>query len=295
MLKNTILILGASGMLGATVFRSFDETRNFEVLGTVRDKSVGRFFSPAQSARLISLDVLDYDSVASLFDRARPDVVINCVGLVKQLAAASDPLVTLPINSLLPHRLARLCSLINARLIHISTDCVFSGSKGNYTEEDETDAKDLYGRSKLLGELINQANAITLRTSIIGRELNTAHSLVEWFLSQQGMATGYTKAVFSGLPTCELATVIRDVVVPQADLTGLYHVSAEPISKFDLLHLIAKQYAKQVVIEKDSRLQIDRSLDSSKFSAATGYRVPSWPELVARLYETDQRRTMSDV
>ncbi|MEZ2146349.1 SDR family oxidoreductase [Bradyrhizobium sp. DN5] len=290
-----VLILGASGMLGAAVFRSFLASADFEVIGTIRDRVALGFFSSAASARLLQLDVLDEDALVSLLDRERPAAVINCIGLVKQLASAADPLVALPINAIFPHRLARICSLIGARLIHISTDCVFSGSMGNYTEDDATDAQDLYGRSKLLGELVDYDHAVTLRTSIIGRELYSAHSLVEWFLSQQGAVKGYAKAIFSGLPTAELAAVIRDIVLPRKDLAGLYHVSATPICKLDLLHLLARQYGKRIEILKDDQMKIDRSLSSEKFRRETGYRAADWPELIRQLYETDVRREMKNV
>jgi dTDP-4-dehydrorhamnose reductase len=224
------------------------------------------------------------DSLLAAFAHSRPEVVINCVGLVKQLAGADDPLEAIPINALLPHRLARLCELAQARLVHISTDCVFSGGQGNYRETDVPDAWDLYGRSKLLGE-VSDRHAITLRTSIIGHELGRDHGLVGWFLSQQGCVKGYTEAIFSGLPTCELARVVRDHVIPNIDLHGLYHVAAEPISKHDLLHIVNRIYGKALQIEPDDRVRINRSLDGSRFKQATGYVAPAWPDLIAQMYE----------
>jgi dTDP-4-dehydrorhamnose reductase len=211
-------------------------------------------------------------------------VVINCVGLVKQLAEADDPLAAIPINSLLPHRLARLCGAAGARLVHMSTDCIFSGAKGMYTEADMPDAKDLYGRSKYLGE-VDYPNAITLRTSIIGHELNSGHSLVGWFLAQQGSVKGFRRAIFSGLPTVELARVIRDHVIPHPEMYGVYHVSADPINKFDLLTLISNVYGKKINIAKDEKFIIDRSLDSTRFRNATGYQPQPWPELVRWMCE----------
>jgi len=166
----------------------------------------------------------------------------------------------------------------------MSTDCIFSGAKGLYIEADASDAKDLYGRSKYLGE-VDYPNAITLRTSIIGHELSGAHSLVGWFLAQQGSARGFRRAIFSGFPTVELARVIRDHVMPHPELHGVYHVSAEPINKFDLLTLIAKAYGKTIDITPDDELVIDRSLDSSRFRVATGYQPQPWPELVRRMCE----------
>jgi dTDP-4-dehydrorhamnose reductase len=210
-------------------------------------------------------------------------VVINCIGLVKQLAEADDPLLALPINAMLPHRLARLCDVASARLVHVSTDCVFSGARGNYIEGDSPDAQDLYGRSKLLGE-VDYPHAVTLRTSIIGHELSSANGLVGWFLAQQGRVSGYRRAVFSGLPTIELARVIRDHVLPRPALRGTYHVSASPINKFDLLKLVARTYGKEIEIVEDDAVLIDRSLDSTRFRTETGYAPDDWPALVARMH-----------
>jgi dTDP-4-dehydrorhamnose reductase len=203
---------------------------------------------------------------------------------VKQLADAKDVMAAVPLNTLLPHRLARLAAATGGRLVHISTDCVFSGEKGNYVERDRPDAADVYGLSKYLGE-VGGAHAVTLRTSIIGHELRGRLSLLEWFLAQEGTVKGFTRAVFSGFPTVELARIVRDLVLPRPELTGLYHVSAEPIAKFDLLQLIAAEYRKSIEIVPDGQLAIDRSLNSERFRAATGYRPPSWSELVASMRE----------
>lgn len=280
-----VLIIGASGMLGNAMFRTFGADARFDVTGTVRNASSRRWFDAALHERLLpGVEVEQADSLANAFRVVKPDLVVNCVGVVKQLAAADDPLVTLPINSLLPHRLAALCDIAGARLVQISTDCVFSGTKGNYVESDFPDAKDLYGRSKLLGE-VDYPHAITLRTSIIGHELSGARSLVNWFLSQEGTAKGFTKAIFSGLPTVSLAELVRDVVVPRRDLHGLYHVAAAPINKFDLLNLVAQVYGKQIAIVPSDALVIDRSLDASRFQAATGYTPPAWPALIAHMHQ----------
>lgn len=279
-----VLVLGASGMLGNAMLRLFAERGVHAVTGTVRSPSALRLLPDALRAHVVSgVDVENHDSLVALFARVRPDVVINCIGLVKQLADANQPLAALPINALLPHRLAALCAIGGARLVHVSTDCVFAGTKGMYVESDASDATDLYGRSKLLGE-VDEPHAITLRTSIIGHELGSAHGLVGWFLSQTGGVRGYTRAIFSGLPTVELATVIHDHVLGRPDLRGLYHVSAAPIDKYTLLSLVARQYGHDVAIEPDARLVIDRSLDSSRFRAAAGYAPPEWPELVARMH-----------
>ena len=283
--KTIVLVLGVSGMLGNAVLRVFGQSDDYSVVGSARSTAVLRLLPPELREHVIcGVDVENTDSLVKLFTLARPNVVINCIGLVKQLAEADDPLAAIPINSLLPHRLARLCDVAGARLIHMSTDCVFAGTRGMYSEQDLPDAQDLYGRSKYLGEL-DYPHAVTLRTSIIGHELSGAHSLVGWFLAQQGSVKGFTRAIFSGLPTMELARVMRDFVIPNTDLQGPYHVSADPINKFDLLKLVAEVYGKSITITPDDTLVIDRSLDSSHFRKITGYQPPAWPELVRRMHE----------
>lgn len=280
-----ILVLGVSGMLGNAMFRLLSENPETEVFGTARAPSVQRYFAPEASKKIIGgVDVENYDILTDVFAKVKPQTVINCIGLIKQLAVSGDPLQALPINSLLPHRLARLCKLGGARLVHVSTDCVFAGTKGNYRESDLADAVDLYGRSKHLGE-VAYSHTVTLRTSIIGHELSSAHSLLGWFLAQEGEVKGYTKAIFSGLPTFELARVIRDVVLPRPELRGLYHVAASPIAKHDLLKLIADVYGKIINIIPDDTMAIDRSLNAERFRDATGYVAPSWPDLVKLMHE----------
>lgn len=281
-----VLVLGASGMLGNAVLRTFFEKGEHETYGTIRNDALRSHFPEALQKNLFSnVDVLDQDALVSIFAKVKPDVVINCIGLIKQLAQANDPLTVLPINAMLPHRLANLAALAGARLIHVSTDCVFSGDKGAYEESDRSDAADLYGKSKFIGEVHDASHVVTLRTSIIGHELNSRHALVDWFLSQQDKTRGFTKAIFSGLPTVELARVMHDYVLPKQQLHGLYHVSARPITKFDLLQLVANTYGKQIEIEPDDRLVIDRSLSSQRFTEATGYVAPEWPALVQIMHQ----------
>ena len=276
-----VLVLGATGMLGNAVFKVLSSSPALSVIGTVRNaKAIDSFDSKVKGNLISGVDVLDQNSLVDVFERSKPDVVINCIGLIKQLSSAKDPLSVLPINAMLPHRLAKLCALVGSRLVHISTDCVFSGRKGMYKENDISDAEDLYGKSKYIGEIADQPHVITLRTSIIGHELNSQSSLIDWFLSQSGSVKGFSKAVFSGLPTVELARVILDFVIPQPTLQGLYHVSAEPIDKLTLLRHVAKIYQKEISIVPDEQLQIDRSLDSSRFRTATGYAPPQWPDLI---------------
>jgi dTDP-4-dehydrorhamnose reductase len=280
-----VLILGASGMLGNAVMRFFAQSANFEVFGSARSQAIKQYLLPDIAEKLVfGHDLNNSDHLVDLFGRTKPDLVINCVGLVKQLDTANDPLQTIPINSLLPHRLACLCEVAGARLVHISTDCIFSGATGMYKEADASDARDLYGRSKYLGE-VDYPNAITLRTSIIGHELDGARSLVGWFLAQKGSVNGFKRAIFSGLPTVEIARVIRDHVIPYPELHGLYHVSAEPINKFDLLTLIAQTYDKTIDIVPHNQIIIDRSLDSTRFREATGFLPKAWPDLIRSMRE----------
>jgi len=280
-----VLILGITGMLGNAMFRVLSSTPGLIVHGTTRSGGAEKHFPGVPADRFhAGVDVENHDALVRAFGAIRPDVVVNCIGLVKQLSQANDPLAAVPINTLLPHRLAALCQASGARLIHFSTDCVFSGAKGNYLESDFPDAYDLYGRTKLLGE-VDYPHAITLRTSIIGHELSGHRSLVGWFLAQQGKTRGFSRAVFSGLPTVVMSRLVRDIVLPRPDLHGLYHVSAQPINKYDLLTLVAREYGKDIEIEKDEKFTIDRSLDSSRFRQATGYVPAEWPELVKAMHE----------
>lgn len=283
--KTRVLVLGASGMLGNAVFRVFATSEGHEAIGSARTANVLPLLPQNLRNRVVcGVDVKNTNSLVRLFADARPGVVINCIGLVKQLAEADDPLSAIPINALLPHQLARLCQAAGARFVHISTDCVFAGTRGMYREDDPADAQDLYGRSKRLGE-VDYPNAVTLRTSIIGHELASAHGLVAWFLAQTGSVRGFTRSVFSGLPTVELARVIRDHVLPRPELRGLHHVSAKPISKYELLCLVARVYRKTIEIAPDDKVVIDRSLDSTRFRQLTGYTPPTWPELVGAMRE----------
>ncbi len=283
--KLDVLILGATGMLGNATYKYLASQADVRVFGTARQIHPSSVMKPSFKGSIITgVDVENHDSLVRVFTQVRPQVVINCIGLVKQIAESKSPLAAIPINTLLPHRIAALAQLNGARVIQVSTDCVFSGEAGGYREKDFPDADDLYGRSKLLGEL-HDPHCVTLRTSIIGHEIGTARSLVDWFLSQQGQVKGYKRAIFSGLPTVELAEVIYRFVLFQPSLSGLFHVSAQPINKFDLLELLARQYKKAITIEPSDEVCIDRSLDSSLFRNATGYCPPSWTDLVAKMYE----------
>jgi dTDP-4-dehydrorhamnose reductase len=282
----SIVVLGADGMLGHKMFQRlgarFPGTR-----GTLRTSTTDpRFAGIAllQSDAIVDgVDAMDESGLRRRIESLRPEVVVNCVGVIKQRDAAHDAIPSLTINALLPHRLAAWLRAWDGRLIHFSTDCVFSGRRGHYREDDVSDAEDLYGRTKYLGETTHLANALTLRTSIIGRELFHHKSLLDWFLRQHGTVRGFTKVIYSGVTTNHLADVVGDVIEHHRDLHGLYQVASDPIAKHDLLRLVKDAFRTDVEIVPDDREVSDRSLDGSRFAAATGYRCPPWPALVAEL------------
>ncbi|TGM78931.1 SDR family oxidoreductase [Leptospira levettii] len=287
--KERILILGVSGMLGSALFKILSEL-DYDVFGTVRSTNFKNFFNESELEKIVSnVDVQNHDDLVSLFGEVKPTVVINCVGVIKQKSSAKEPLVVIPINSLLPHKLSNLCFLVGARLILISTDCVFNGEDGNYLESDVTNAVDLYGVSKALGEIKDQEHVVTIRTSIIGHEINSNRSLLDWFLNSNTSVKGYQHAIFSGLPTNELAKVIGKFVIPNTKLKGLYHVSVDPIAKYNLLSLVKEIYSKDIDITPSDEVKINRSLNSDKFKSETGYFPPTWKELIKSLYEYKNR------
>jgi len=283
--KEKILILGATGMLGHKLMQVLSS--NFSVTGTVRAETSEFSHHPVFAGMNIIRNVHadDLKSVHHTIEHSNPDVVINCIGIVKQLRAAQDPLQSIAINALFPHQLAKICQEKKIRLIHMSTDCVFSGHKGHYTEHDPSDAEDLYGKTKYLGE-VNYPGCLTLRTSIIGRELSTSHSLIEWFMSQEGKTvSGYKNAIFSGLTTVALSEIISQIISDYSALNGVYQIASEPISKFNLLNLVKKIYKIPISIEKDETVINDRSLNPKKFKTETTIIIPTWEYMIEQMYQ----------
>jgi len=276
-----ILVLGGDGMLGHQLLRQL--ATHHEIYVTVRrdSKSYDAFGLFDGKRTYFGVDADSPERLQEIMATCRPETVINAIGVVKQRAEANDAIQSLEINALLPHRLAVLCEAAGARLIHFSTDCVFSGRRGKYRETDVPDAEDLYGRTKYLGEPGGR-HCLTLRTSFIGRELTRKTGLLEWFLAQRGTIRGYTKAVFSGFTTLEMTRIIKKVLTAPT-LSGVYHVSSEPISKFDLLTMIRDALGLTTEIEPYDGLQCDRSLDSSRFREASAYRPPGWKAMVEEL------------
>lgn len=288
MKKIKVLILGASGLIGSGIFKSLFHDPNLEVIGTIRNPKLRKYFDVKIAKKLISgVDVMARNRVPNLLEKLRPEIVINCIGLTKHIPGGNDPLEAIPMNAYLPHFLASQCEQYGCRLIHISSDCVFSGSRGGYLESDAPDAADIYGKSKALGELTD-GKAITLRTSTIGHELNSSYGLLNWFLDQTGDCKGYKKAIFSGVTTDELARIIQNFVIPNPKLSGLYHISGPPISKFDLLNLIAMEYGKKIKIKPEAKFKIDRSLNCEKFEIDTGYKPQEWPKLIKMMHQLQQ-------
>lgn len=277
-----ILVLGGDGMLGHQLLRQL--ATHHEIYVTVRrdSKSYDAFGLFDGKRTYFGVDAHSPERLQEIMATCRPETVINAIGVVKQRAEANDAIQSIEINALLPHRLAVLCEAAGARLIHFSTDCVFSGRRGKYRETDFADAEDLYGRAKYLGEPGGK-HCLTLRTSFIGRELARKAGLLEWFLAQRGRVKGYTKAVFSGFTTLEMTRIINKVLTAPIPLSGVYHVSSEPISKFDLLTMIRDALSLRTEIEPYDGFQCDRSLDSSRFREALPYRPPGWKAMVEEL------------
>jgi dTDP-4-dehydrorhamnose reductase len=277
-----VLVLGGNGMLGHVLWRTCAE-RFDDAYATLRSDELGGPAAEVLDPDRVVLGVRAEEprSIARALDETRPDAVVNCIGIVKQAVDDAEPAIR--VNALFPHQLAAACRERGVRLIHVSTDCVFSGEKGGYTESDLPDPVDTYGRSKLLGEPATPGS-LTIRTSMIGRELATSHGLLEWFLAQSGGSVrGFARAVFSGPTTPVLSRAIADVIERHSGLDGLWHLSAEPISKHHLLLQLRDAFELDVEIESDDSVVIDRSLDSSRFRQATGWDSPSWPEMVAEL------------
>jgi dTDP-4-dehydrorhamnose reductase len=278
-----ILIIGGGGMLGHKLVQVWQN--GYDVWTTIRNNfqyyEKYKIYRPDRTFE--NINVQNISLVRDLIEQIKPNVVVNAIGVIKQVPLAKNVIATLTINSIFPHQVSELSEEFQFRLINISTDCVFSGEKGNYTESDLADSHDLYGKSKNLGEVVT-GNCLTLRTSIIGRELDTAHSLVEWFLSNRGKSVkGFVNAIYTGFPTIVLADILSNLIENYPNLCGLYHVSSEPINKYNLLSLINEAYRAEIEVEPFEDFVIDRSLDSNKFREATGFKPINWKEMIKRM------------
>ncbi|MGB3680985.1 MAG: SDR family oxidoreductase [Rubrobacteraceae bacterium] len=285
-----VLILGGDGMLGHRLFLHLRDRHEVQVTlrRPLEDYEEYGIFDRKDSYP--EVDARDEDRLLEVMADSRPEAVVNAVGIVKQRDSAKAAIPSLEINALLPHRLAVMCRAAGARLLHMSTDCVFSGRRGGYTEEDVSDAEDLYGRTKFLGEVAGPG-CITLRTSIIGLELSRKGGLIEWFLAQEGELRGFTRAIYTGLTTAEMSRVIERVLVEHRNLTGVWQVASQPINKYDLLVCLAEILGREDIrIVPDDSVKIDRSLSGLAFERATGYHAPGWNEMPRELGDEVRRR-----
>lgn len=277
-----VLVVGATGTLGHRVCMDWGE--RFECFGTVREPVAERVAGLLSPTTLIAgVTVEEPDSLRPAFEQAKPDVVLNCIGAVKQAEAGQQAVPAIRINSLFPHQLAALCEEHSARMLHVSTDCVFSGARGNYSEKDVPDATDIYGRSKLLGEVAGEG-LLTVRTSLIGRELRGTLGLLEWLISNRGGSVrGFSRAVFSGFTTTALAGELAHLITEQPGLNGIWHLAAEPIDKLTLLTMLNEALDLGIRIEPDADVAINRALDSSRLRNVTGRQPRRWDEMVDEL------------
>jgi dTDP-4-dehydrorhamnose reductase len=280
-----ILILGSTGLLGSALLKYFSKKNNFKCYGGIRKKSDTIKLKNIKNIKLYKINYKKKRDIIKVFNQIKPDLIVNCIGVIKQLVQKKKVSEILRVNSVLPHYFAQIVNLQKKiRLIHFSTDCVFSGTKGKYRETDLPDAQDIYGRSKLLGEL-SYPNTLTLRTSVIGHELQTKYSLLNWFLDQKKSVKGYKNAIFSGLTSLEIAKVLDKFIIPNKNLEGLYHLSGKKISKYDLLNLIKKVYKKDIKININKNVKINRSLNSNSLQQITGYKPSGWNKIIKEMFE----------
>lgn len=271
-----ILIIGATGMLGHDCCEHFLKFNSYEVYATCRNYEDLAIESHENLQVYDDVDILVFERIKELILSIKPDLVINCAGAIKQKEIGINPIQAIEINGLFPHKLTTLAEDLNFKLVLVSTDCVFNGKKGMYTEDDASDCNDIYGKSKYIGEIVDNENVLTIRTSIIGLEKKSNLSLLSWFLSQSGEVNGFKNAIYSGVPTFFLAEFIRN----NYKLSGLYQLSSQPISKFELLHIFKDYFNHNIEINEDTFFSIDRSLQSSKLEKEIGFKKESWESLI---------------
>lgn len=282
-----VLVLGGSGMLGHVVAR--DLSQRFDVWTTDRgDSGLVSLHTGIPTERIITgFNALSRDSLSQAVQASSPDWIVNCIGLIKQAPEVGDQQLLEALNVSLPRTLADLGSSGSFRLLHVSTDCVFSGLKGtSYSESDIPDARDPYGRAKALGEMELGDKALIVRTSCVGPEIQRSFGLLEWFLSQPpGVVGGFSHALWSGLPTVTLAAALGTFIARSQELSGTYHVASNPIDKASLLRLISMELGNRWEIVDVDEPRLDRSLDASKVRSEIGLDPGTWPELVQDLVE----------
>ena len=281
-----VIVLGANGMLGHKVFEVLSKYKNFDVYGTVTNiDSFGGCLPKKYESKIIENIYADkIETIDDLIKKHKPNILFNGIGIIKQNKEISDTINSIVINALFPNLVSNLCDKYNCRFITIATDCVFDGQKGNYVDDDLPTCHDVYGMTKYLGEVKNKNNTLTLRTSIIGHELYSNISLLDWFLSQENMVKGYKKAIFSGFTTLEFSKLLVEKIIPNEKLHGLFQISVDPISKYDLLKVIASTYKKNIIIEPNDDVKIDRSLNSEILRNTIKYNPPKWETMIVEMY-----------
>ena len=281
-----VCILGSGGMLGHMLVRVLSEAH--DVYGTSKQEwsatsGLAKFLS--KEKWISGVDVKEITTVSDLFREHQFDVVINCIGVVKQRGHRTSEEEMIEVNAHFPHKLSSICGASGARLFHISTDCVFSGSKGNYAVTDSPDQIDIYGSSKLAGEIVDDHN-LTIRTSHVGRELTNFTSLFEWILNNRGKkVVGYSKAIYSGLTTFSLSVVIDSLLTTGSSIKGLVHVASSPINKFQLVTELNNRLGLDIDIEIDESVVLNRSLLSSDEITQLGIEIPSWDQMLDNFCE----------
>ena len=286
MINKRILILGSSGMIGSNLFKILFND-GYHVYGQINRNQIKNYFDKKYLKNIvINKNIFGFNELENMIQKLKPYYIINCVGITKHNKNINNDLDVLMCNSILPHQLAARCKKFNFRLINISTDCVFSGVNGNYTEKSMPDANDLYGKSKYLGEVLENKNVLNIRTSIIAREMFKKENLLEWFLIQKKSIKGYKNAFFSGLTAHELVSILQKYFFVNFKY-GLFHVGGNIISKYNLLKIISNIYEKKIDIIPDYKIKIDRSLNSKKFYSITGYKSKSWETLISQMQRND--------
>ena len=279
-----ILILGASGMIGLAINNHLIKNKDFKVIGTTTNSKAKKIIENQNNLnKLILFDFLKDNNIESLLKSVKPNIIINCIGVIKQSSLITNKINTIYLNSILPNKLSILALQNGIKLIQISTDCVFSGKIGSYIESDNPDPTDTYGRTKLIGETTND-NCLTLRTSLVGHELLTKNGLLEWFLSQKNQCTGFKNAFFSGFTTIAFAKILETILTNKQELKGLYHVSSNIISKYDFLKKINLVYNRGIKINEDKSFKINRSLNSTALKEKITYKVETWDDMIKEMF-----------
>ena len=280
-----ILIFGAKGLIGRSLFNQLRRA-GYDVIGTIRHKDDISFFDHKDSRFLEITGEIKCDNfIIKLIEKVKPAIIINCLGITKHVSGNFKTHQLIEINSQFPHFLSFFANDLDYRMISFGTDCVFSGKKGDYTENDISDAEDLYGKSKFLGEVYDSERVLPLRTSFVGHSAQSQLGLIDWFLSASGSVKGFKRAIYTGLTTIELGNFLMNYIFENNNLSGLYNLSGPKITKYDLLKLVKKTYSIDTNIEPEEDIFIDRSLDSSKLRAKTNYSSPSWEETILEMFE----------